>query len=212
MSDLLLNLSRWSTPVIAVLGGVHLLAFAWLYFWSRRDNRALAGALDEFTRPLKHRSLLGPQGHLSEQVSAFLSDVEEVLDSPERIHERRDLFSRINVLDERRQYLQSAAFDTAYSVVRTMVEAYPLLGILGTILAIGVALQEGSDPSVSNLVGRFGEAIWSTFAGLIAAILLMAINSLLEPAFARLQENRHQIRDTVLRVKRQLALAPGGGL
>ena len=101
-----------------------------------------------------------------------------------------------------------------------MIEAYPLAGVLGTILAIGAALQTGpgseeAASTVGMIVGRFGDAIWSTFAGLVAAILLMFLNSVLEPSFGRLAENRNHVRDMVSSVKRELSVGasrsePGG--
>ena len=89
-----------------------------------------------------------------------------------------------------------------------------LLGVLGTILAIGAALQQpaealGGSSGVEVIVSRFGEAIWSTFAGLVAGILLMFVNSLVEPAFLRLSENRLHVREMVSRVKHELILAGG---
>ena len=137
---------------------------------------------------------------------AFLADVNEVLSSPGAVDERRLLRERISILDERRGYLNSLPFETAYNVARTMVEAYPLAGTVGAVLAIGAALTgPQTDSTVANIVTQFGEAIWSTFAGLAAAIVLMFVNSLLEPKFLRLAENRTHVRETIARVKRELA-------
>ena len=60
---------------------------------------------------------------------------------------------------------------------------------------------------------RFGDAIWSTGAGLTAAILLMFVASLLEARFTRLVELRKDVRAAVARAKRELTLsaADGGG-
>ncbi|MEQ9065766.1 MAG: MotA/TolQ/ExbB proton channel family protein, partial [Gimesia chilikensis] len=84
---------------------------------------------------------------------------------------------------------------------------------LGTILAMGAALQANTGAengsAISSIVSHFGDAIWSTFAGLAAAILLMFINSILETSFLGLVENRQHVRDTVVRAKRELALAEG---
>jgi biopolymer transport protein ExbB len=114
------------------------------------------------------------------------------------------------VLDEKRRYLNSMFFETVYNITRTMIEAYPLAGVLGTILAIGAALQTGAAAdqgvTVAAIVGRFGDAIWSTFAGLMAAILLMFLNSIVETGFERLGENRRHVRETIARAKRELAM------
>lgn len=209
MTDLLDRLSTLSTIVIAAAAAVHLAFFLLLWVWFRRDTRVITASLDRFTRGLKHRSVLDATGSLGDQIEAFLADVNEVLLSPQAVEERRLLRDRVNILDERRGYLNALPFETAYNVARTMIEAYPLAGVLGTILAIGAALAapEGT-ASVGDIVARFGDAIWSTFAGLIAAIVLMFINSMLEPKFSRLAENRAHVRETVARAKRELALTP----
>ncbi|MBD3676442.1 MAG: MotA/TolQ/ExbB proton channel family protein [Planctomycetaceae bacterium] len=216
MNDLLNQISNLSTQIIGGAFAAHLFLFLVLRIWSRRDLHGIVGTLDDFTRGLKHRSVLDRRGHLTEQVDAFLSDVNDVLLHREQSAERETLKQRINVLDEKRSYLHSMLFETTYNMARNMIDAYPLLGVLGTILAIGAALQQPVDAGatvsgVEAIVGRFGEAIWSTFAGLICGILLMFVNSLLEPAFLRLSENRLQVREMISRVKHELILAGDKG-
>lgn len=210
MSGLIDSLSGLSTVLIAAACAVHLSLFLVLWIWSRRDLRTIASSLDDFTRGLKHRSILDTTAHLSEQIDAFLADVNEVLGHPSRQTDRNALLQRMNILDEKRRYLSSMFFETTYNICRTMIEAYPLAGVLGTILAIGAALQTGSAAegvaTVSTIVSRFGDAIWSTFAGLTAAIMLMFLNSLVETPFRRLGENRVHVRETVARAKRELSL------
>ncbi|MBW3540692.1 MAG: MotA/TolQ/ExbB proton channel family protein [Planctomycetes bacterium] len=214
MTPLIQSLSALSTFAIAAACAVHVAFFLLLRVWARRDLRVIASSLADFTRDLRHRSVLDATGHLSDQIEAFLADISDVLADESRQADRQALLGRMNILDERRSYLHSLVFETAYNLGRTMIEAYPLAGVLGTILAIGAALQGGpvdeTASAVSTLVARFGEAIWSTFAGLTAAILLMFINGLLEPAFTRLAENRAHVRETVARAKRELAFTPGG--
>ncbi|MFQ5731989.1 MAG: MotA/TolQ/ExbB proton channel family protein [Planctomycetaceae bacterium] len=213
MSDLLNNLSGLSTVAIASAFAVHLVAFAWLWGWSKRDLRQIAGSLDEFTRGLKHRSILGATGHLSDQIEAFIADVNEVLGDPNRQSDRQALLHRMNVLDERRGYLHSMFFETTYNIWRTMIDAYPLAGVLGTILAIGVALQTtpGGEAAASldAIVDQFGYAVWSTFAGLASAIVLMFFNSCVEPPFQRLSESRMHVREMVAHTKRELGFTAG---
>ncbi|MFK7779146.1 MAG: MotA/TolQ/ExbB proton channel family protein [Gimesia sp.] len=214
MSLYLSQLSGLSTVVITLACGAHLFFFFVLWIWSRRDLRKIASSLDDFTRGLKHRSLLDSTGHLSDQIEAFLADVNETLDPSANSEDRKILSERVHILDEKRRYLNSHFFETCYNICRTMIEAYPLAGVLGTILAMGAALQLNADSettsTVNAIVSHFGDAIWSTFAGLSAAILLMFLNSILETSFLGLVENRQHVRDTVVRAKRELAFAAGG--
>ena len=210
LGELLGFVSRLSTPVIVGAFVVHMFVFLVLWVWARRDLRAIASALFDFTRRLSNQSLLDRHAHLSDQIDAFLADVNDVLDDPSRHADRAALLERMRLLDEKRRYLNSMFFETVYNITRTMIEAYPLAGVLGTILAIGAALQMDAAAdravSVSAIVSRFGEAIWSTFAGLIAAIVLMFLNSVFETGFERLSENRRHVRETTARAKRELSL------
>lgn len=198
------DLSSVSTLVIAGLFVLHVFAFFVLWLWSLRDRRRIRITLFEFTKGLRSQSLIG-EGRGADQIDAFIADIGDVLHSPDRAEDRTALHDRIRILDERRSYLQSGLFPTASNVARTMIEAYPLLGVLGTILAIGSALQ-GADASVQDIVARFGDAIWSTAAGLVAGILLLFVNGVLEPGFLRLIESRQTVRETVSQAKRELAL------
>jgi biopolymer transport protein ExbB/TolQ len=209
MHPLLETISSLSTPIIGVMAGIHLFAFGLLWVWYRADSRRLAALLDDFTRGLKQRSVLDRSCSLLEQTDAFLHDIRDVLDNPASKDDREALRARIGVLDEKRRYLQSLRFETCYNLCRTMIETYPLAGILGTIIAIGAALQGGGEAaSVQVIVQRFGEAIWSTCAGLVAAVLLLFLNGCLETAFVRLTEERDEVRRLVALAKR--VLTPGG--
>jgi biopolymer transport protein ExbB len=209
MTGMLNQFSALSTYVIVAAFAVHVFVFFTLSLWARRDLKNMASALFDFTRGLKHQSLLDRSAPLSDQVDAFLADVNDVMDDPARGADRRSLHIRMQIMDEKRRYLNSMSFETVYNMARTMIEAYPLGGIVGTVLAIGAALNSdaGGVASVDTIVKRFGESIWCTFAGLVATIVLLFINSFLEPGFNRLGENRQHVRETVARVKRELSLA-----
>ena len=205
-----------SVMALLILGAaaLHLWAYFILWLWYRRDLRGIAGCLDDFTRGLQHRSVLGRTSPLINQIDAFVADINDVIRDPSRDKDRQACLLRMHILDERRSYLDSLSFETAGNVARTMIEAYPLAGVLGTILAIGSALQgpeaaENIAGTMSGIVSRFGDAIWSTFSGLFAAILLMFVNSMLETSFERLTQSRTHVRDVVASAKRELAMVAG---
>jgi len=204
-------LSSLSTPVIAVCAVLHLLYFAILRQWYSRDLRMIAGTLDDYTRGLKYRSILGRSAPLTTQIDAFVQDVNDVITDVTRTEDRDECLRRMHILDEKRRYLESISFETSANAARTMIEAYPLGGVLGTVLAIGSALQADaastSETTVNVVMARFGDSIWSTFTGLFAAILLMFVNSILEIRFNRLTESRTHVREMVGRAKRELGLA-----
>lgn len=190
IGDWLQFFSSLSTPTIAACAVLHLLFFAVLRMWYLRDLKLIAGTLDDYTRGLKYRSVLDRSAPLTTQIDAFVQDVNDVLTDSTRGEDRAECLRRMHILDEKRRYLESLSFETCANSARTMIEAYPLAGVLGTVLAIGSALQAdaaASSPATVNVVmARFGDSIWATFTGLFAAILLMLINSVLEIRFNRL--------------------------
>ena len=198
------DLSRLSTAVILGLFLLHVCAFGVLLIWAARERRRIADVLFDFTRGVAGQSLLSNVS-AADQTDAFLADIGDIVQQPPGSPARIQLADRICILDERRGYLRSGLFPTAYNVARTMIEAYPLLGVLGTILAIGSALQK-ADATVQDIVARFGDAIWSTGAGLTAGIVLLFINGFVEPGFNRLIETRRTVRETVAVAKRELML------
>lgn len=205
------QLSGLSVTIIVSMFTLHAVLFLYLWMWYRRDLRVIADALDDFTRGLKNRSILGKASPLPTQIDAFVADISDVLSDESRTSDRDECLRRMHILDERRSYLDSLSFETSGNMARTMIESYPLAGVLGTILAIGAALQSSAGTAAGAttavIVGRFGDAIWSTFCGLAVAILLMFVNSLLEPRFERLTECRAHVREVVARAKRELSLA-----
>lgn len=211
LGPLLQSLSSLMALIILGAATCHLCAYVILWVWYRRDLRGIAGCLDDFTRGLKHRSVLGRSSPLINQIDAFVADINDVIGDPSRGADRQACLQRMHILDERRSYLDSLSFETAGNVTRTMIEAYPLAGVLGTILAIGSALQTSDAATntantMSSIVSRFGDAIWSTFCGLFAAIVLMFVNSMLETRFERLTQSRAHVRDVVASAKRELAM------
>ncbi|MEM9365147.1 MAG: MotA/TolQ/ExbB proton channel family protein [Planctomycetota bacterium] len=197
-------LASQATYVILIAAAVHVVGFFVLMVWARGIRRSVAQTLERFTAGLPHRSRMDWHVSLSDQIEAFLADIHDALASDTNSVDRQSLSQRLRVLDERRDYLQSMRFETAWSVARSMIEAYPLAGVLGTILAIGAALSADETASVTVIVDRFGDAIWSTFAGLASAIGLMLLASFVEPSFARLTENRSHVRETTAKAKREL--------
>tara|TARA_R110002049_G_scaffold4601_5_gene32230 strand:- start:321586 stop:322230 length:645 start_codon:yes stop_codon:yes gene_type:complete len=197
----------WFTPLIFVLGAVHLATFFALRYWAGRDVRGLAQTLERFTDNLHGRSRMDWRGHLTDQIDAFIEDIREATNDPTG---RQKLRERISILDEQRSYLESYRFENIWNVARSGIEVYPLLGVLGTILALWLAMGETSpddSSAVATIVERFGLAIDSTFAGLAVAISLMVVHSFYETLFTRLSENRLAVRNLVVRVRQDLLLS-----
>jgi|SRR5579884_4263257 len=217
--------------IILVLGTVHAVGFLALLSARNQRVRQLESHLTNLVGVLSRRSDHDPSDTVDERIDRFIADIREVIQHPHSGGEVRRLYERIVSKDELRRYLQGTKFETWYNVARTGIEIYPLLGIIGTVLAIGLGLNArpatvvapltttvavsaadtssaaDEGPSTSAIVRNFASSIWATLVGLLCAILFMMINAYLEPSFTRLIEHRSNVRNVITHAKSQLGLA-----
>jgi biopolymer transport protein ExbB len=193
--------------LILLLAAGHLLAFAWLLRQRQLQSLRLAAHLENLVQGFSSHADRDPYSTVDEQIDSFLANVREVLDDPSRSEDRLLLHEKIVAKDETKKYLTGSRFETLYSVARTMIEIYPLLGIMGTVLAIGLALNAPAvDGSLASerIVRNFAGSIWATLAGIGCGIILLLINSIVEPAFQRLLEHRWEVREVISAAKIRL--------
>lgn len=89
-------------------------------------------------------------------------------------------------VNERQFYNRHYKIEIFASVMSTLVQVFPLLGILGTILAIAqTAFSSGSQVDVSALSNAFVLAMDTTILGITFSILFMIIESGFSPKIER---------------------------
>jgi biopolymer transport protein ExbB len=204
--------SEYFPWVIGILAGLNVLLWLWLVIDSKfrkaQLRNYLANAVGNF-----RRSDIAHNQPIDERINFFIHDIREVIAHPHNPEEATELLTRLTTKDEERLYLKTHWFEVRYSVARTFIEIFPLLGIVGTVIAIaaGLATSGPNDADrVNKVVQNFGYSVLSTAIGLGAAIFFMFANSLLEPGFERLLEYADRIRDLVAEAKRRLGFVSSG--
>lgn len=87
------------------------------------------------------------------------------------------------------------------SVMSTIVQIFPLLGILGTILAIAqTAFQNGGQVDVSSLSNAFVLAMDTTILGISFSILFMVIESAFQPKIERVINESTDYRQIISKI------------
>jgi biopolymer transport protein ExbB/TolQ len=201
--------------LILLLAFSHLCGFAWLWRERRRQARWLAEHLANLVQGFSSHADRDAYATVDEQIDSFLANIREVLDDPARGGDRQVLHQQIITKDETKKYLRGSVFETLYSLARTSIEIYPLLGIMGTVLAIALALNSPGGTAAGDagmaterIVRNFAGSIWATLAGIGCGIILLLINSVVEPGVQRLLEHRWDVRETISAVKTQLGTKP----
>lgn len=88
------------------------------------------------------------------------------------------------------------------SLMATIVQIFPLLGILGTILAIAqTAFQSGGQIDVSSLSNAFVLAMDTTILGISFSILFMIIESGLSPKIERIINESLEFRKIITNIQ-----------
>ena len=196
-----------------VFAAVNLLIWAWLIVSSGARKAQLADFLFNAVGTLKRRSDLARNMSIDERINVFMADIRDAIDSSAK-DEAQTLLDRLMTKDEERLYLKTHRFERWYSIARTSIEAFPLLGIIGTVIAIGAGMNvSGANDAekVSRVVQNFGHSVWSTAFGLGAAIVFMGVNAWFEPEFERLLGYADSIREMIAHAKTKLGLAAANG-
>ena len=99
---------------------------------------------------------------------------------------RNNFAVNANKVSERPLYTRHYKIEIYASMMATLVQVFPLLGILGTILAIAqTAFQSGGQIDVSSLSNAFVLAMDTTILGITFSIIFMVIESTLQPKIER---------------------------
>lgn len=200
--------SQWFAGFILVVAVAHIGLFLWLMLQQRLQTRRLASYLSDLVRTLSRRSDQDPADSIEEKIDSFIADIRDAIENP-NTNGTDLLYTRLVYKDETRTYLKGVAFEKWYSVCRSVIEIYPLLGIVGTVLAIWAGLSAADSAGVTAIDGvvrNFGHSIRTTALGLGAAIVFMVWNAWLEPSFERLLEYRATVRSVVSVAKTRLGI------
>jgi biopolymer transport protein ExbB/TolQ len=196
--------------LILIMAAAHLVVFLRLWRERRRQALWLAEHLENLVQGFSSRADRDPYPTLDERVDSFLANIREVLADPSRSADRQRLHEQIIAKDETKKYLRGSRFETLYSLARTTIEIYPLLGIMGTVLAIALALNapagEAAASATERIIQNFAGSIWATLAGIGCGIVLLMVNALVEPSFQRLLEHRAEVREVIAAAKTQLGV------
>lgn len=99
---------------------------------------------------------------------------------------KKDFVKNANNITQRPFYSRHYKIEIYASVMSTLVQIFPLLGILGTILAIAqTAFQSGGNLDVNNLSSAFVLAMDTTILGIAFSVIFMVVEGIFQPKIER---------------------------
>jgi len=209
-------LAHHAAALIAAIGAIHFLAFLLAARLRRRETARLESFLATLHTRLDSRSDRDITKTDLDRIDDYLADLGRILDDPAHRAEIAEIRRHLMAKTESLNLKAIGRLEGLRTPLRAFVEAYPFLGIIGTLLAMSLALPaEGpgaggiADPAAAGAIFQaFADAIWSTVWGLVLGIVLMVVNALVEPGIDRLGEDERLTRELVLAIKSQLGGAP----
>ena len=211
MTSLVSFLSSIWVYVILFCAVLNVIGWVYLVQTASRSSKQMYAWLHNLVGPFSRRRDVEPDSHQLDSIDAFLNDVRDVVEHPQDEQELRSLQQRITIRGETHPHGLSHMFEQIYGLCRASIEAFPLLGILGTVLAIASGMQATSDgetaSQITQVVKNFGESVYCTAWGILFAIVFSFINGWFEPDFHRVVSHSHTLEDLVLAVKKKVGLA-----
>jgi biopolymer transport protein ExbB/TolQ len=198
MASLFDLMSYYIYYVIFILAAVEVYLTASVYFMIRRQNMRLSDATENLIKGFNDAPDVDSTLKLAEKVESCLRFITNKIQvSPEA---KKIIRENAGKLTERSADNRYFGIEISASIMSTLVQVFPLLGILGTILAIA-STTAGTEPiDPSKLTIAFVLAMNTTILGIGFSILFMVIESIMYPQIERIITDSKNYKDVVTSV------------
>jgi biopolymer transport protein ExbB/TolQ len=134
--------------------------------------------------------------HIHEKIQTALEYITNKISSDSSF--KKKFGANAEKIGQRSFYNRHYKIEIYASVMATLVQVFPLLGILGTILAIAqTAMQPGSEIDVASLSNAFVLAMDTTILGITFSILFMIIESTFQAKIERVIFESNEYRKII---------------
>jgi biopolymer transport protein ExbB/TolQ len=180
-------------PIIYLFVAVEIYLVAAVFFMIRRHEARLLDVTDNLVKGFPDAPDRDSSQHIHERIQSALQFItNKIASDPAFKNDFRQNAGRVN---ERPFYSRHYHIEIYASVMATLVQVFPLLGILGTILAIAqTALGPGAQIDSAALSNAFVLAMDTTILGILFSILFMVIESTFHAKIERVISESNEYR------------------
>lgn len=192
--SLIYILSNSMVAFILVVAVIEAMLYITLFGMAASQTHHLYRSLRSMMKGIRKLPVLGQRRTIHDEISVLL-DTAEILKRAQAPNYRK-LLLNIGVQDSRKIELKTYNLERWSNVANAIVQAFPLLGIFGTILALGQSMQStGAD--ISGIMKAFTNAIDTTMLGLAFAVIYMLVDAFFQAKSARLRQETDKYRDVM---------------
>lgn len=164
-----------------------------VFYMMKRHELSMTDATDNLLKGFADAPDKDSSQHSHEKIQNALQFITNKIAQDANL--KKEFMKNAGKVNERPIFGRHYRIEVYASMLSTMVQIFPLLGILGTILAIAqTAFQGGGQIDVSSLSNAFVLAMDTTILGITFSILFMVIESAFQPKIERVINESSEYR------------------
>ena len=170
--------------IIFIFAAVEVFLIINIFLMMKKHETILLDVSDNLLKGFKDAPDKNSLQNIHEKIEGALDFIHhKISQSPEL---REDFIKNAQSINQRPNYSHHYKLEIYASIMSTLVQVFPLLGILGTILAIAqTAFQSGGQIDVSSLSNAFVLAMDTTILGIAFSVIFMVVESTFQPKIER---------------------------
>ncbi len=170
--------------IIYGFAAIEIYLIASVFFMLKKHQMVLLDVTDNLLKGFSDAPDKDSTQHVHEKIQSSLQFITNKLSSHPEM--KKDFHKNAERINERPFYNRHYTIEIYASIMSTLVQIFPLLGILGTILAIAqTSFQPGATIDVSALSNAFVLAMDTTILGISFSIIFMVIESTFQAKIER---------------------------
>ena len=185
--------------IIYLFAAVEIYLIVSIFFLMKRHEMILVDVSDNLLKGFKDAPDYDSSQNIHEKIQSALDFINHKISTSKEF--KTEFAKNANTISRRPFYSRHYKIEIFASVISTLVQIFPLLGILGTILAIAeTAFENGSQLDVSSLSSAFVLAMDTTILGITFSIIFMVIESTFQPKIERIISESLYYKQIVSRI------------
>ncbi len=169
-------------PIIFIFAGIEVFLIVMITLLTKKHETVLSDVCDNLMKGFTDAPDKDSDQTVNERIQASLDFIRRKVTSEPEV--KYEFAKNAKNISKRPLYTRHYKIETYTSVMSTLVQVFPLLGILGTILAIAQTAG-GGKIDVSALSNAFVLAMDTTILGIGFSIVFMVCESILWPKVER---------------------------
>lgn len=170
--------------IIYIFAVVEIYLVIAVFYMMKRHELSMQDATDNLLKGFADAPDKDSSQHAHEKIQNALQFITNKIAQNAEL--KNEFCKNAGKVNERPIFGRHYKIEIYASVMSTLVQIFPLLGILGTILAIAQAsFQQGGQIDVATLSNAFVLAMDTTILGIAFSIVFMVIESAFQPKIER---------------------------